>query len=174
MYAYSAVSTNKAKSVAENPFIRVKIPNSWKLEETSNKILLHHSGECSKAGDALCEISFDYDVSLSVDELYEKKISPARWLTEYSGECGKLNEYDTKVLDCSAKAFSYTLNETDMTCCNYFFTKGIYTINIEVFIYKDCYTEEQLLELLTESCTLKNLPSPQTTAETSTTETSAK
>lgn len=174
LYAYDSVSTNKAKSVVENQFIKIKVPNDWKFEETSNKILLHHSGKCTKAGDAACEISIDSSVSLGVDALYEKKISPARWLTEYSGECGKLNEYDTKVLGCSAKAFSYTLNETDMTCCNYFFKKGVYTVNIEVFAYKDCYTEEQILELLTEICTLKNLPESQTTTKAPSTEASAK
>lgn len=174
IYAFNALSTNKARSVAENQFLTMKTPKDWKLEDNSKKILMHHTGECSKAGDALCEITIECSTSLGIDSFYEKIIGPARWLVEYTGECEKLTEYDTKLLGCSAKVFSYYFNETDMTCYNYFFTKGICTTHIEVFAYKDCYTEEQVLELLNENCTLKNLPAPQTTAETSTTGTSAK
>ena len=173
LYTPPEISTNKSLSKVENPALKINVPAKWKVTSATNDIVLHHFGECSKVGDAKCEITFRHDAMLGIDDLYEKSISTARWLVEYTGECSNLKEYNTKVLELPAKAYSYFFKETDMTCYNYFFDIGIYTIHIEAFGYKDCYTEEQLLELIGKSCTVKKLGESKYTKTSASTTTSA-
>lgn len=166
---FPEVYTNKNESVAENSVIKMKIPKGWKLSGGTSKMSVQHYGECYDTDSPKCEITFSSDIMLGVDDLYEDSIDNARWLTQFSGECSDLKEYETEILGQKAKAYSYKFDSTGVTCYNFFFQKEIPSIHIEAYAYKDCYTEEELIELINESCTLKDLGGEKPTTTTTTT-----
>jgi len=160
--------TNRAKTWIENGVIKMKIPKGWEPSGISRQTVISHSGKCTEIGESHCQIEFKYDTMKTVDELKEKYLEPVRWLVEKSGECSDLKEYDTELFGLKAKAVSYKFDKTDITCYCYFVQQAIPVIQIEVYAYKDCYTEDAIIALLNENCTLKDLGGelPSTTTTT--------
>lgn len=181
IFEFPSAMTNKSQSWIENGVLRMKVPKGWQTSGLSSQTVLYHSGKCTETGNSHCQIEFTHNTMRSVDELKEKYLEPVRWLVERSGECSDLKEYETELLGLKAKAVSYKFDKTDITCYCYFIQHGIPTIQIEVYAYKDCYSEEAVIELLNENCKLKDLggeiPTNTTTtasSETANTVTSAK
>ena len=154
---FPSAMTNKAQTWIENGVLRMKVPKGWNTSGISSQTVLYHAGKCTDTGNPHCQIGFKYETMKTVDEYKEKYLEPVRWLVERSGECSDLKEYETELLGLKAKAISYKFDKTDVTCYCYFIQQGIPAIEIEVYAYKDCYTEEAVIELLNKYCTLKDL-----------------
>ena len=165
---FPAAMTNKAQTWIENAVVHMKVPKGWKTSGVSRQTVLYHSGKCTETDNSHCQIEFKYNSMRTVDEMKEKYLEPVRWLVQKSGECSDLKEYDTEILGLKAKAVSYKFDKTDITCYCYFIQQGYPVIQIETYAYKDCFTEEAMIELINQNCTLKDLggeiPSTTTTA----------
>ena len=172
IHEFPSAMTNKSQSWIENGVLRMKVPKGWKTSGITTQTVLYHSGRCTETGNSHCQIEFKYNNMKTVDELKEKYLEPVRWLVERSGECSDLKEYETELLGLKAKAVSYKFDKTDITCYCYFVQQAIPVIQIEVYAYKDCFSEEAVIELLNKNCTLKDLGGeiPTTTTTTEATE----
>lgn len=171
-FDFPAAMTNKAQTWIENGVMRMKVPHGWKPSGNPSKTTLCHTGKCTELGTSSCQIEFKYQSMLTVDEVKENYLGNARWLVERSGECSDLKEYETDLLGLKVKAVSYKFDKSGVMSYCYFLQKDIPVICIEVYTYKDCFTEEDIIELLNKNCKLKDLGKeiPGTSASTEATE----
>lgn len=157
LFEFPSVCTNKRETVVENAVMSIEIPKNWKISGSNRKLSLAHSGDCTEMGVSHCEINVSYSAMETVDSLYDLYIGPVNYLTRATYEAEDLKEYETTLFGKTAKACSYRLVNSDITCYCYFFNNGIPAIQLETYAYDKCYTEEELKALLEESITLKDL-----------------
>ena len=157
IFDFPAAMTNKAQTWIENGVLRMKVPHGWKPSGNPSKTTICHTGKCTELGTSSCQIEFKHETMLTVDEVMENYLGNARWLVERSGECSDLKEYDTELLGMKVKAVSYKFDKSGVTSYCYFLQKGIPVISIEIYTYKDCFTEDEIIELLNKNCKLKDL-----------------
>lgn len=162
------VMTNKSNSWIENGVLHIDVPKGWETSGSSQKIILHHAGECTDTGTPRCELTFTHSTMSTVEEEYAKYLKNVKYLIDNSGECSELKEYETKLLGTTVKAISYKLDKSNIYSYCYFVQKEIPIIRIETYAYDKCYTEDELIALLEECVTLKELggeiPTTTTTA----------
>lgn len=166
--AFPEVMTNKSNSTAENAAMKIKLPHGWRNSGMTSKMTIWHSGECTKSGSPKCEITFSYDLQLVTESLYQNYLKEIQYIIN-SGAGEGLNVYDKEVLGHKAKTVYYKLSDADVSCYCFFIQNGPFAIRIEAYTSEKCYTEEELIEMLNSSCTLKDLggsePVTSTTAE---------
>ncbi|MCQ2485898.1 MAG: hypothetical protein MJ168_11280 [Clostridia bacterium] len=163
--AFPEVMTNKANTSAENAILKIKLPHGWRNSGLTSKMTIWHSGECTKSGSPKCEITFSYDLQSDTETLYKKYLKEIQYIIN-SGAGEKLNVYEKEVLGHKAKTVFYKLPDADVSCYCFFIQNGAFAIRIEAYTTEKCYTEDQLIEMLNSSCTLKELGGEELTTET--------
>lgn len=171
IFDFPPALTNRANTWIENGVLHMDIPKGWKASGLSDKMVLYHSGECTDTDTPHCELNFRYSVMRTLDEIYSTYLGQVKYLTQYSGECSELKEYETELFGQKIKAISYKFDKTNIYCYCYFIQKEAPVIEIEAYAYDKCYTEEELIALLEKNCTLKDLGGTPPSTELSTTTT---
>ncbi len=155
--SFPEAMTNKSNSVIENGAVRVNVPRGWKTSGlTSVMKICHSSGKCVKKGSPNCEITFSYELNKPVDDLHNKYLGEIQ--TIINTKMGvDLKEYDKEVLGKTAKTVYYKLDDANVDCYCYLLMNGPFAIRIEAYISDCCYSEDELIALLSECCILKDL-----------------
>lgn len=156
--------TNKKGDKIENTFIKLDVPSKWINFSANDKLSIQHKGECLDMNKAQCQVDVRFDVMAANETLYENYRGPVRWLVEARTEFDDLKEYETEICGLSAKAISYrTLNEGG-TFYYYLVERGLAAFEIEAYACDDCFTEDEIKELIAKAYTLKDLGGVRPTA----------
>lgn len=155
--SFPEVMTNKSNSVIENGAVKVNVPKGWETSGlTSVMKICHNSGKCVKKGSPNCEISFSYELNKPIDDLYQKYLGEIQ--TIINTKMGvDLKEYEKEVLGKTAKVIYYKIDNADVNCYCYLLMNGPFATRIEAYTSDCCYSEDELIALLNECCTLKDL-----------------
>lgn len=175
---FPTLITNKSGSKAENGSLLINVPKGWRLSGVKTKLTLYHSGECTDTNTPHCEINFRYHKLAYLSDIYAQYLGEVKYLVQNSGECSELKEYETKLFGKTVKAISYKFDKSNIYSYCYFIQTGYPVTEIEAYAYDKCYSEEDLIALLEENVTLKDLGGeiptrPETTGTTATEKTSA-
>lgn len=156
-YAFPVLITNKSGTRAENGSLIINVPKHWELQGSKTKLIMYHSGECTDTGTPHCELNFRYTKLAYLKDIYDEYLGTVKYLVYYSGECSDLKEYETELFGHTVKAISYKFDKTNIYCYCYFIQTGYPVTEIEAYAYDKCYSEEDLIALLEENVTLKDL-----------------
>ncbi len=172
--------TNKRGNKIENTFVKLKIPHGWKDFSANNKLSIQHEGTCLDMNTTECQIDVKWDIMAANETLYENYRGPVRWLVEYNSDFGDLKEYETEICGLKAKAISYRALKEGGTFYYYLVEKGLAAFEIEAYAYDECFTEDEIKEVVSSAYTLKDLggvrptvPSTEASSTTATTTTAA-
>ncbi len=175
-FAFPERVTNKRGSKIENSFIKLDIPSKWFNCSVGDKISMKHKGQaCLDMNKTQCQVDIKWDVMATNDALYEEYRGPVRWLVESQFAFDDLKEYETEICGLPARAISYRATAEGGTFYYYLVEKGLAAFEIEAYACDDCYTEDELKEVIAKAYTLKDLggvrptaPSTEASEETST------
>ena len=162
--------TNKHGNRIENPFIVLNIPKNWVDFSSNGKISMKHEGTCLDMNTTRCNVDVSWDIMASNEVLYENYMGPVRWLIEYGSGFGDLKEYETEICGLHARAVSYRAVDEGGTFYYYLVERGLAAFEIEAYACDDCFTEDELKEVIADAYTLKDLGGvrPTDTSEEST------
>ncbi len=156
--------TNKRGNKIENTFIKLNIPRKWSDFSTNNKLSIKHEGRCLDMNETQCQIDVSWDIMTATGIIYENYRAPVRWLVEYTAGFGDLKEYETEIFGLHAKAISYRAVDENYTFYYYLVERGLAAFEIEAAACDDCYSEDELKELVEKAYTLKDLGGSRPTA----------
>lgn len=156
--------TNKRGNKVENSFIKLEIPRGWSDFSANDKLSIQHTGECLDMGEPQCQIDVTWDVMGTSDDLYEKYRGPVRWLVESQFGFDGLKEYETEICGLSARAVSYRTEKDGGTFYYYLVERGLAAFEIEAYACDDCFTEDEIKEVIEKAYTLKDLGGVRPTA----------
>lgn len=149
--------TNKRNTKIENTFIKLDIPRGWLDFSNGDKISMQHKGECLDMNRAQCQIDVRFDVMATNDDLYKDYIEPVRWLVKSQFSFDELKEYETEICGLPAKAVSYRATDEGGTFYYYLVERGLAAFEIEAYACNDCFTEDEIKEIVGKAYTLKDL-----------------
>lgn len=156
--------TNKKGDEIENTFIKLDIPRKWTNFSGNDKLSIQHKGECLDMNKTQCQVEVRWDVMAANETLYEAYRGPVRWLIEARTEFDDLKEYETEICGLSAQAISYRAVNESGTFYYYLVERGLAAFEIEAYACDDCFTEDEIKELITKAYTLKDLGGVRPTA----------
>lgn len=149
--------TNKRNTKIENTFIKLDVPRGWTDFSNGDKLSIQHKGECLDMNKTRCQIDVRYDVMAANDILYEDYIAPVRWLVKTQTSFDDLKEYETEICGLPAKAVSYRAVDEGGTFYYYLVERGLAAFEIEIYAGDDCFTEDEIKEVVAKAYTLKDL-----------------
>ncbi len=149
--------TNKKGNKIENTFIKLDIPRGWTDFSTNDKLSMQHIDDCLYNNKVQCQIEATWDVMATSDALYEEYRGPVRWLVENVSDYSDLKEYETELFGLSARAISYRADKSGGTFYYYLVERGLAAFEIEAYACDDCYTEDEIKEVIEKAYVLKDL-----------------
>ncbi len=156
--------TNKKGNKIENTFIKLELPRKWIDFSGNDKLSIQHKGKCLDMNRAQCQVDVKWDVMSTNDVLYKEYLGPVEWLVQSQFDFDDLKEYDTEICGVPAKAVSYRAVKEGGTFYYYLVEKGLAAFEIEAYACDDCFTEDEIKEVIEKAYTLKDLGGVRPTA----------
>ncbi len=149
--------TNKRGNEIENTFIVLNIPKKWVNFSINDKLSIKHEGACLDMNTTRCNVDVTWDIMATNDTLYENYMGPVRWLVQSDIGFEDLKEYETEICGLPARAVSYRAVDEGGTFYYYLVERGLAAFEIEAYACDDCFTEDELKEVISDAYTLKDL-----------------
>ncbi|MBR3835733.1 MAG: hypothetical protein IKJ69_02950 [Clostridia bacterium] len=157
--------TNKRGNKIENSFVKLHVPSKWTDFSLADKLSMKHKGKaCLDMNKTQCQVDVKWNVMLTNEKLYEDYRGPVRWLVESQFNFSDLKEYETEICGLPAKAISYRSAEGG-TFYYYLVERGLAAFEIEAYACDECFTEDELKEVISDAYTLKDLGGVRPTAQ---------
>lgn len=156
-YVFPEKITNKKNTEIENAVVKIKVPDRWEINQSSSLVRLSHKEKCSSSGNAECQIDFTYQNNYTLQEVYNNYIISVIELSSLGDDIKNIKEDEITLMGKEAKVVYYSIESTNADVYYFAIENELAMIEIKAYVFDDCYSYEELVELINSCATVKKL-----------------